>query len=92
MKMIQDLQNTIDHKEVEIQSLSMQITAREREQMIGARMALELEDIKSRKIALEEEVSSLRGAAKLSQEEASCYQEHATALRRATPTKVELRA
>ena len=92
MKMIQDLQNTIDHKEVEIQSLSKQITAREREQMNGARMALELENMKSRKIALEEEVSSLRGAAKLSQEEASYYQEHATALHRATPTKVELRA
>ena len=92
MKMIQDLQNTIDHKEVQIQSLSKQITAREREQMNGARMAFELENMKRRKIALEEEVSSLRGAAKLSQEEASCYQEHATALRRATPTKVELRA
>ena len=87
MKVIEDLQNTIDHKEVEIQLLSKQIMAREREQMNGAQMVLELEDMKSRKIALEEEVSSLRGAAKLSQEEVS-YQEHAIAICRATPTKV----
>ena len=92
MKIIQDLRNTTELKEVEIQSLSKQIAAIEVQQTDAARMSLELEHMKTRKIALEEEVSSLREAAKLSQKEASCYQEiekHTTALLRATPTKVE---
>ena len=69
MKMIQDLQNAIQRKELENQSLSAQIAAKEREQMDAVRMSLELEDMKMRKRALEEEISSLRGAAKLSQED-----------------------
>ena len=93
MKMIQDLQNTIQLKKTEIKSLSKQITAKEGEQMDAAQMSWELEDMKTRVIALEEEVSSLRGTARLSQEEVSCYQElkeHTTSLLRATPTKVHV--
>ena len=65
----------------------------EGEQMDAAQMFLEQEDMKMRIIALEEEVSSLRGAARLSLEEVSCYQElkeHTTPLLRATPTKVHI--
>ena len=92
MKRIQDLQKTIELKASDIKSISQQITAKEGQQTGAVRMSLELEHMKTRKIALEEEVSSLRGAAKLSQEEATGYQEMAertTALLRA---KVELRA
>jgi len=95
MKRIQDLQKTIDLKASDIKSITQQITAKEGQQTDAARMSLELEHMKTRKIALEEEVSSLRGAANLSREEASCYKEMAertTALLRATPTKVKLRA
>ena len=90
--MIQDLQKNIHVKEMEVQALlSLNITAREGQQTNAARVSLEMADIKTRIIALEEEISNLRAAAKVSQEEASCYQEiaeHATALLRATPTKV----
>ena len=94
-KRIQDLQKTIDLKASDIKSISQQITAKKGQQTDAARMSLELEHMKTRMLALEEEVSSLRGAANLSREEASCYKEMAertTALLRATPTKVKLRA
>ena len=52
MKMIQDLQNTIQLKKAKIKSLSKQITAKEGEQMDAAQMSLELEDMKTRVTSL----------------------------------------
>ena len=91
-KTIQDLQKNIQVKEMEVQALlSLNITAREGQQTNAAQVSLEMADMKTRMIALEEEISSLQTAVKVSQEEASCYQEiaeHATTLLGARPTKV----
>ena len=86
MKKIHDLQKNIQVKETEVQELR-RLLAKGGQQTNAAQVSLEMVDMKTRILALEEEISSLRGAAKLSQEEASCYQERATALR-ATPIKV----
>ena len=91
MTKIQELQDTVHQKEMEIQRLLQQIAAAENQQREVPQMSLEIADMKIRIIAMEEEVSDLRGAVKLSQEEATCYQEaeeHTTALLRTTPTKV----
>ena len=91
MKKIQELQDSLHQKELVIQKLSQQIEAADSQQKEVPQMSLEIADMKIRMIAMEEEVSNLRGAVKLSQEEATCYQEaeeHATALLRTTPTKV----
>ena len=86
MKKIQDLQNNIQVKEMEVQELRRSLS-KEGQQKNAARVSLEMVDKKTRIIALEEEIFSLRGATELSQAEASCYQ-HTIALLRATPTKV----
>ena len=86
MKKIQDLQKNIQVKEMEVQELCRSLS-NEGQQTNAARVSLKMVDMKTRILALEDEISSLRGAAKLSQEEASCYQQRATALR-ATPIKV----
>ena len=89
-KIIRNLQETVQQKEDEIKVLSNQIAAKEdgtrKEKDIEdslelkEEMSLEMTEMKMNIIRLQDEVSRLRTAMKLSQEEASCYQEYATSI------------
>lgn len=91
MKKICNLRETVEEKELEIQALSQQIAAKECEGKDQTLM--ELADMKMNVIQLQNEVDRLRTAAKLSQEEATYYQECTSALLTSIPSipaKVEM--
>ena len=103
---IEDLQKTVEQKQAEIQKLSHQIATIEgqlseqthtedgTELQLKAQnlMFMKLADLKMNIIQLQDEVDQLRTTLKLSQKEASCYQEHTTSLLAATNTPIQVRS
>lgn len=98
-KVIRNLQETIKIKEAEIQALSQQVAAKEGQEtytedtaelQIKEKMFMELADMTMNIIQLQNEVDQMRTAAKLSKEEASYYQEHATSLHAITYATIKV--
>ena len=86
MSKISRLQMTIQQKELENQTLSEKIEAKECQEK--EQILMELADMKTNMIQLQTEIDQLRTAVKVYQEEARYYQEHATSLRTATQVKI----
>ena len=103
---IEELQKIVEQKQAEIQKLSHQIATIEgqlseqthtedgTELQLKAQnlMFMKLADLKMNIIQLQDEVDRLRTTLKLSQKEASCYQEHTTSLLAATNTPIQVRS
>ena len=102
-KIICNLQETLQKKEDQIKALSLEIATKEGQENqrmhtedtselnLKEEMSKELTDMKMDIIRLQDEVSRLRTAVKLSREEVSCYQEHATSILTAT-SKIKVNA
>ena len=83
--MILNLQETLQQKEDELKD-TLQAAKKQKdtedsaELQLKEEMSMEMTEMKMNIIRLQDEVSRLRTAMKLSQEEASCYQEYATSI------------